>query len=588
MAECPKWEEKFAVWLSKRINDLIIDKNDKWRTELFSDIMSKISENCKHKSFPCKTIFSLGSQQTPIAEDVDRSQMMSQRSNDLGNKSTFSRNSKSDTGRETKGETISTLIRNLKLGKGMDNCASLNDSEIKQLLNFGHLKQRDLEQKLGNDFLRAVSLRRSHFYETANISFQNLPFQQYDYSYVNGSCCENVVGYVPVPTGIVGPLLVNERKCFVPMSTTEGALIASTNRGCRAIFESGGVTARVYRNGMTRAPVVQFANVTRALEMKDLLDSPSSFEEIKTVFDSTSSFARLQRLETDVAGRLLFIRFEAETGDAMGMNMVSKGANAVLLYLKEKYREMEVLSVSGNYCMDKKASAINWIKGRGKSIVAEATISAAVVQTVLKTTVDALVQLGRAKLLIGSSMAGTIGGWNAHAANIVAAIFIATGQDVAQVVSSSMCLTTMEKTDFGDLCISCNMHCLEVGTVGGGTILPAQNACLQIMGCGIPTSVPGECAARLAEIICSTVLAGELSLMAAECSNDLVKSHIRLNRSNRCLLMSADSAPDFRYESRAVACDSDEKKKVRVEISFREHPVIEKPVKFEMQCSNIL
>ncbi|EJW71733.1 hypothetical protein WUBG_17361, partial [Wuchereria bancrofti] len=112
----------------------------------------------------------------------------------------------------------------------------------------------------------------------------------------------------------------------------------------------------------------------------------------------------------------------------MGMNMVSKGANAALSYLKQKCPEMEVLSLSGNYCVDKKASAINWIKGRGKSVVAEAVISAAVVQTVLKTTVDALVRLGQAKLLIGSSMAGTIGGWNAHAANIVAAIFIATGQ----------------------------------------------------------------------------------------------------------------------------------------------------------------
>lgn len=151
-------------------------------------------------------------------------------------------------------------------------------------------------------------------------------------------------------------------------------------------------------------------------------------------------------------------------------------------------------------------------KGRGKSMVADATISAAVVQTILKTTVDALVRLGQAKLLIGSSMAGTIGGWNAHAANIVAAIFIATGQvwfidsvclsflpvtfpkalvikiiwlilalqDVAQVVSSSMCLTVMEKTELGDLYISCSMRCLEVGTVGGGTILPAQTACLQV------------------------------------------------------------------------------------------------------------
>ncbi|VDO57469.1 unnamed protein product [Onchocerca flexuosa] len=221
-------------------------------------------------------------------------------------------------------------------------------------------------------------------------------------------------------------------------------------------------------------------------------------------------------------------------------------------------------------------------------MVADATIPAAVVQTTLKTSVDALVRLGQAKLLIGSSMAGTIGGWNAHAANIVAAIFIATGQDVAQVVSSSMCLTIMEKTELGDLYVSCSMRCLEVGTVGGGTILPAQTACLQMMGCGTPTSVPGECATRLAEIICSTVLAGELSLMAALCSNDLVKSHIRLNRSTKSFLASTNSASLSRRESCTVTRDGDEQKKVKVEISFPQHPVTEKSIQFKMQCSNIL
>ncbi|VDK86190.1 unnamed protein product [Onchocerca ochengi] len=583
MSQCSRGGGNFVVdeaWLLKKINGVVIDKNDQWRIKLFNDIISEISEHFKCENLPCKPVFTLESTKTFDEEEVN-TQTINQRNSDSGNELIVRRNPELND--NTNNE--STLIRNLKLGKATDNYASLNDREIIQLLNFGHLKQRDLEQKLSNDLVRAVSLRRSHFHDIANISFHNLPFQHYDYSYVNGSCCENVIGYVPVPTGIVGPLLVNGRKCFVPMSTTEGALIASTNRGCRAIFESGGVAVRMCRDGMTRAPVVQFPNVTKMFEVKDLLESSSGFEEIKTVFDSTSSFARLQRLETEIAGRLLFIRFEAKTGDAMGMNMVSKGASAVLSYLKKKYPEMEVLSLSGNYCVDKKASAINWFKGRGKSMVADATISAAVVQTILKTTVDALVRLGQAKLLIGSSMAGTIGGWNAHAANIVAAIFIATGQDVAQVVSSSMCLTVMEKTELGDLYISCSMRCLEVGTVGGGTILPAQTACLQIMGCGTSTSIPGECATRLAEIICSTVLAGELSLMAALCSNDLVKSHIRLNRSTKSLLASASLS---RRESCSVTCDSDEQKKVKVEISFPQHPATEKSIQFKMQCSNIL
>ncbi|VDN22181.1 unnamed protein product [Gongylonema pulchrum] len=244
-------------------------------------------------------------------------------------------------------------------------------------------------------------------------------------------------------TALLNDILAKAAKPCVPEESTkktvftvgaeettseEGALVASTNRGCRALFESGGAIARVYKDGMTRAPVVQFESTLKALEMKGVLESPDCFRELKDVFDATSSYAKLQRLEADVCGRLLFIRFEATTGDAMGMNMVSKGVNCVLSHLKKKYPEMEILSLSGNYCVDKKASAINWIKGRGKSVVSEATIPAAVIQSVLKTTVDAMVRLGQAKLMIGSSMAGTVGGWNAHAANVVAAIFIATGQ----------------------------------------------------------------------------------------------------------------------------------------------------------------
>ncbi|VDM98586.1 unnamed protein product [Thelazia callipaeda] len=586
--ECLEWEDNFVVdeeWLARKINDVVVDEEDQWRTKLLKEIAYEISKHCKLRSMPCKTT-AIQSLENSVIKNIDRPAKEINIYSKTKLEATSSASKIKNRNKNDGNEVVTTLVKNLKSGKPVHCYPYLDDREIIQLLNFGHVKQRDLEVELGGDLLRAISIRRLYLSEMADISLSNLPFQTYDYNYVIDSCCENVIGYVPIPTGFVGPLLMNGRKFFVPMSTTEGALIASTSRGCRAIYESGGVVARVYKDGMTRAPVVQFTNILRALEVKNILDSRSSFEEIKKVFDSTSSFAKLQQLEVDISGRLLFLRFEATTGDAMGMNMVSKGVHAALSYLKEKYPDMEMLSLSGNYCVDKKASALNWIKGRGKSVIAEAKIPMTVVQTILKTTVDALVRLGQAKLLIGSSMSGTIGGWNAHAANVVAAIFIATGQDVAQVVSSSMCLTSMEKTEHGDLYVSCNMRCLEVGTVGGGTILPAQKTCLKMLGCGSPTSIPSESASRLAEIICSTVLAGELSLMAAQCSNDLVRSHIKLNRSSRCLHTATNSAAV--HLGKIICNKDDDQSKLRMICALRKHSISEKSIEFEMQCSNIL
>lgn len=177
--------------------------------------------------------------------------------------------------------------------------------------------------------------------------------------------------------------------------------------------------------------------------------------------------------------------------------------------------------------------------------MAEAFVPALVVERVLKTSVERLVKLGNAKLLVGSSAAITIGGWNAHAANIVTAMFLATGQDAAQVISSSMCFTQLSKRSAdGALHISCTMNCLEVGTIGGGTVLSPQGACLQMLGCRQKGLPPGQNAERLARIICATVLAGELSLLASQCNEgELERTHLKLNRSSRNLVLSGSSYP---------------------------------------------
>lgn len=266
----------------------------------------------------------------------------------------------------------------------------------------------------------------------------------YDYSRVFGACCENVVGYIPIPLGIAGPLTIDGEQVHIPMATAEGTLVASTSRGCKALNSGGGVTTVLTNDGMTRGPAIDFPSIVMAAEAKAWVDSDEGYEIIREAFESTSRFAKLQRLKTAIAGRTLFVRFATKTGDAMGMNMISKGTEKGLEAMQQYFPEMITLALSGNYCTDKKPAAINWIEGRGKSVVAEAIIPGKVVKSVLKTTVEALCNLNMKKNLVGSAMAGSIGGFNAHAANILTAIFLATGQDPAQNVESSNCMTLME------------------------------------------------------------------------------------------------------------------------------------------------
>uniref|UniRef100_A0A672H8P9 3-hydroxy-3-methylglutaryl-coenzyme A reductase n=1 Tax=Salarias fasciatus TaxID=181472 RepID=A0A672H8P9_SALFA len=296
---------------------------------------------------------------------------------------------------------------------------------------------------------------------------------------------------------------------------------------------SGGCRGRILADSMTRGPVVRLPSACRAAEVKIWLETPSGFDMIKEAFDQTSRFARLEKLLVAIAGRNLYIRFHSQTGDAMGMNMLSKGTEQALLRLQQHHPDVDVLSLSGNYCTDKKSAAVNWILGRGKSVVCEATIPGKVVREVLKSSAAAMVEVNINKNLVGSAMVGSIGGFNAHAANVVTAIYIACGQDPAQTVGSSSCITQMECAGLlgDDLYISCTMPSIELGTVGGGTNLSPQRACLQMLSVTGPDQ-PGENARRLARVVCGAVLAGELSLMAALTAGHLVRSHMVHNRNN--------------------------------------------------------
>ncbi|XP_042562967.1 3-hydroxy-3-methylglutaryl-CoA reductase a [Clupea harengus] len=423
-----------------------------------------------------------------------------------------------------------SILRNPEMGARF-----LSDEEVIALVKSKHIPSYKLENIMETPERGVVIRRKILSPNLPNPSALTcLPYKDYDYSLVMGTCCENVIGYMPVPVGVAGPLFLDGKQFQVPMATTEGCLVASTNRGCRAIALSSGAHSQVLADGMTRGPVVRLPSACMAAEVKAWLESAEGFKYTKEAFDNTSRFARLEKLLISLAGRNLYIRFQSRTGDAMGMNMISKGTEQALSRLQEQFPDLQVLAVSGNFCTDKKPAAINWIEGRGKSVVCEATISAKVVKEVLKTRTESLVDVNINKNLVGSAMAGSIGGYNAHAANIVAAIYIACGQDPAQTVGSSNCITLMEATGptGEDLYISCTMPSLELGTVGGGTNLAPQQSCLKMLGVqGANQDSPGDNARHLAQVVCATVLAGELSLMSALAAGHLVKSHMAHNRS---------------------------------------------------------
>ena len=340
--------------------------------------------------------------------------------------------------------------------------------------------------------------------------------------------CENMIGSTQVPLGYAGPVKISGEyangEFIVPLATTEGALIASIGRGMSVINAAGGSRTRVFGDYMTRAPVLRVRDLEHACQTIQWIDAHE--EEIKAAVAGTTSHGKLAKIEKFPMGRGLYLRFSFETGDAMGMNMATIASEAACRLIEEATGAV-LVSVSGNMCSDKKPAAINMIGGRGKTVIAEALIPADIVEAKLHATAQAIVETNVRKNLIGSSMAGTLGA-NAHAANMVAAFYIATGQDPAQVVGGSMTLTDCEDVD-GNLYISVRMPAVELGTVGGGTSLPCQSEALEIMGC------KGNGKARkLAEILSVTVLAGELSTLAAQAAGHLGKAHAELGRGKKC------------------------------------------------------
>jgi hydroxymethylglutaryl-CoA reductase (NADPH) len=401
------------------------------------------------------------------------------------------------------------------------------DMIIKNKLRDGSIKLYEIEKELPP--IDAIRIRREYIEGETGTRLDNIGIFSIDIERVVKRNCENMIGTVQVPVGVAGPIRVNggyaQGSYWLPLATTEGALVASVNRGCSAITKAGGADVRVLHDGMTRAPVFATESVAHASQVCDWVKAHRA--DLKTLAESTTSHGKLTDVVTFVAGTSVYVRLEFDTKDAMGMNMVTI-ASAKVAELIAQATGARLIALSGNMCTDKKPAAINAIMGRGRSVVAGVALSNELIEKVFKTDARALVEVNYRKNLVGSARAGAMG-FNAHATNVVAAMFIACGQDAAHAIDGSTCITTVDLTETG-VYVAVTLPSLPVGTVGGGTTVETQQECLRILGVAGGGTPPGTNAKKLAEIIGAAVLAGELSLLGALAAQHLARAHQQLGR----------------------------------------------------------
>jgi hydroxymethylglutaryl-CoA reductase (NADPH) len=390
----------------------------------------------------------------------------------------------------------------------------------------GELRLHELEEHADHE--TAAAARRRYVAEETGADLETVGEYAFDAADAEPNV-ENMIGAAQVPMGVVGPVPVAggaaDGQYFLPLATTEGALIASVNRGCSAIRSAGGADARITDSGMTRAPVFRVSGVVEAKEVVDWVEDNE--ERLREAAESTTSHGELLGIDPYVVGDSVYLRFAYDTKDAMGMNMATI-ATGEACEVVEAETPAELVALSGNLCSDKKPAAINAVEGRGRTVTADVELDADLVEERFGTTPAAIAEANTRKNLVGSAKAGSLG-FNAHAANVVAAAFLATGQDEAQVVEGANTITTID--DRGDsLYASVNIASLEVGTVGGGTKLPTQAEALDVLDLRGGGDPPGSNADALAEIIAVGTLAGELSLLSALASRHLSSAHEDLGR----------------------------------------------------------
>jgi hydroxymethylglutaryl-CoA reductase (NADPH) len=376
-----------------------------------------------------------------------------------------------------------------------------------------------------NDYtFQAAAARQAFLCEQTGVGLEHVSKYSFDPSIVPGNV-EHFTGVAQVPIGIAGPLLVDgehaEGEFYVPLATAEGTLVASYNRGMKTLREAGGVRTTILDDAMQRAPAFVFEDARGARAFGKWLNE--HFPQIKQAAEATTRSGRLRGIEQYSASRILFTRFDYTTGDAAGQNLTGKATAAACAWIASNYRGITDFYLESNFATDKRSSQVNVLRTRGKRVVAEVTIPAALIEDGMHTTGE---KLFRARQV--SNLGGFMSGVNNNglqSANGIAALFIATGQDVANVAESSAALGFSELLDNGDYYASITLPSLIVATYGGGTGLATQRECLEVLGCYGPGNVR-----KFAEIVAATVLCGELSLGWAILVGDWVRAHDRFGR----------------------------------------------------------
>ncbi len=414
--------------------------------------------------------------------------------------------------------------------------AETDEAFVEKMIK-GELKPYEVEAAVGNDSKRATKIRREFLAKKYNAKLGHIGETTIDFNDALGRNIENPIGAVQVPLGYAGDLKVNGEYANgsypILMATTEGKLVAGTARGISVFNKAGGVTTTVMKDGMTRDVLMRAANARDAAKVARWITSEEGFRRLTEEFSKHTRHGKLKEVRPYVAGRDLHARFKAGTGSSMGMNMLtiaaSRAAEEMIKIVESKLGvKLTMISESGNMCSDKKPAFINFVEGRGTTVVADARIPRSVVLERFKVEPELIAEMNRVKNLTGSTLAGVHGG-NAHVANVLAAMYLAFGQDVAQIVEGAQAMTDAAIVD-SDLYVSCYLPAVEVGTYGGGTKRETQKEALELLGLYGAGDDEGKTRLALAEVVAAACLAGEINLIAIQAAGQLAKAHGEVKR----------------------------------------------------------